>query len=185
MHTISGHEDTIYSLSFSLDGLTLASGEDKTIRLWDMETGVLMHTISGHEDEVLRVGMEHNSRIFVDIDAVSEGNIVRLWSVEGEPTGTYFGKPVARETPDSRVSVSHKGHGDGLALAFHYTSRTQARSVWRDSVVYLTDLATFDHRHILTGHNGVYSLSFSFDGTLLACGGGEGDINLWNGASGV
>ena len=83
------------------------------------------------------------------------------------------------------VSVSHNWHGDGFAFAFHYGSQTQARSLYWDSVVHLTDLATFDHRQFLARHNGVYSLSFSFDGTLLACGGGEGDINLWNGAGGV
>ena len=185
MHTIIGHEDTIYSLSFSLDGLTLAGSEDKTICLWDVETGTLMHTIIGRENEVLRVGSVYNSRIFVDIDVISKGNIVRLWSAEGVPTGTSFGKLATSEILANQVSVSHNWHGDGFSFAFHYGSQTQARSLCWDSVVHLTDLATFDHRHFLTRHNGVYSLSFSFDGTLLACGGGEGDINLWNGAGGI
>ncbi|MYD90738.1 MAG: hypothetical protein F4Y08_10455 [Caldilineaceae bacterium SB0662_bin_9] len=93
IHIIIGHEDTIYSLSFGLDGRTLASSEDKNIRLWDMETGALM-PFSGRGEEVLRVGMDHNSRIFVGIDVISEGNIVCLWSVEGEPTGVTVHVPL-------------------------------------------------------------------------------------------
>jgi WD40 repeat protein len=47
--TLSGHSDSVLSVSFSVDGKTLASGSwDKTVKLWDTETGKEIKTLSGH-----------------------------------------------------------------------------------------------------------------------------------------
>ena len=102
--TLKAHGDEVLAVAFSLDGQTLASaGKDKTIRLWDVETGTLMHTIISREDEVLRVGSVYNSRIFVNIDVISKGNVVRLWSAEDVPIGTSFGKLAISEILANQV----------------------------------------------------------------------------------
>lgn len=45
----TGHPSSIYSIAFSPDGKTLASGSwDLTIKLWNVETGQLIKTLSGH-----------------------------------------------------------------------------------------------------------------------------------------
>jgi WD40 repeat protein len=45
------HSDLVYSLAFSPDGKTLASGsEDITINLWDVASGKEMRTLAGHSD---------------------------------------------------------------------------------------------------------------------------------------
>ena len=191
IRTIRGHNDAIYSLSFTLDGQILASGEDgKIVCLWDVATGTLIRTIIGHEDEVLRVGMSHNSRILVGVDAASEEKTFRLWCVHaGKPTHTFTTERLRSRESQGRVldfdynewSVRLERHGDGCTWALHGESRSQADSRWTDSIVYLKDLETGEIRHTLTGHHGVYSMRYSHDGKLLACGGGNGDVYLWNG----
>ncbi len=45
-HILRGHEDAINGIAWSPDERTLASGsDDKTIRLWDTETGNLLRTL--------------------------------------------------------------------------------------------------------------------------------------------
>ncbi|MFN2140040.1 MAG: NB-ARC domain-containing protein, partial [Candidatus Promineifilaceae bacterium] len=46
-----GHTSRIQSLTFSPDGKWLASsGEDRTIRIWDLHTGELRNTLTAHRD---------------------------------------------------------------------------------------------------------------------------------------
>ena len=46
-----GHTDDVLSVSFSPDGTTIASGSwDKTIRLWNANTGDHISTLRGHTD---------------------------------------------------------------------------------------------------------------------------------------
>ena len=53
LHTLNGHDDGVYSLSFSPTGETLASGShDSTVKFWDTSNGELIRTtISLPNDE--------------------------------------------------------------------------------------------------------------------------------------
>ena len=49
VRTLRGHTSWIGRIAWSPDGRMLASpSQDKTIRLWDAETGECLHTLSGH-----------------------------------------------------------------------------------------------------------------------------------------
>ena len=51
--TLTGHTDHIYSVAFSPDGTTLASGgHDGMLRLWDITTGLPIATLVGHKDTI-------------------------------------------------------------------------------------------------------------------------------------
>ena len=64
LEKFDGHNDSVYSVSFSPDAKLLASGSlDKTLKLWDLTnagqanrtTSKCRHTFQGHKDFVLSV----------------------------------------------------------------------------------------------------------------------------------
>jgi WD40 repeat protein len=77
---LSGHTDEVLSLTFSPDGTSLVSGsEDKTIKLWDMQTGGVVKTFQGHTGEVLSVSISVNC---TTIASWSEDQTICLWDIQ-------------------------------------------------------------------------------------------------------
>ncbi|MBE8969400.1 hypothetical protein IQ277_25235 [Nostocales cyanobacterium LEGE 12452] len=49
--TLSGHTEPVRALTLYSNGQVLASGsDDKTIKLWNPATGVLLRTLTGHRE---------------------------------------------------------------------------------------------------------------------------------------
>ena len=60
---LTGHTDSVDSVTYSPDGRTLASGSrDQTIRLWDANTGELKRTLEGHRGWVYSVAFSPDGR---------------------------------------------------------------------------------------------------------------------------
>ena len=58
LSVLSGHSDEVNSLAFSLDGALLVSGSnDKTVKLWDIQTGGVIRTFHGHTNWVQSVSI--------------------------------------------------------------------------------------------------------------------------------
>src|SRR2546421_12713425 len=49
LQTLEGHSDSVWSVAFSNDGQKIVSGSgDRTVRVWDAESGSLLQTLEGH-----------------------------------------------------------------------------------------------------------------------------------------
>ena len=67
----------VYSVCFSPDGKQLATGSfDRTVRLWDVETGACVRTLEGHGRWVSSVCFSPDGRM---VASGSEDMTVRLW----------------------------------------------------------------------------------------------------------
>jgi WD40 repeat protein/energy-coupling factor transporter ATP-binding protein EcfA2 len=161
-----GHNDGVWSVSFSPDGKTLATGsEDKTIKLWNVETGEEIGTLSGHNGSVYSVSFSSDGKTLA---TGSEDKTIKLWNVEtGEEIGTLSGHN------GSVYSVSFSSDGKTLATGSE------------DKTIKLWNVETGEEIGTLTRHpSSVYSVSFSSDGKTLATGSYDGTIKLWNGSTG-
>ena len=79
---LSGHTSMVKSLVFSPDGTLLVSGgQDKTIKLWDLQTGGVIKTFHGHTNSVVSVS------ISADCTMIASGSwdkTIRLWNIQTE-----------------------------------------------------------------------------------------------------
>ena len=58
MSALSNHTNWVLSLAFSSDGTFLVSGsKDKTVCLWDIQTGGVINTFHGHAEGVVSVSI--------------------------------------------------------------------------------------------------------------------------------
>ncbi|MCA2683350.1 MAG: hypothetical protein IM504_07275 [Microcystis sp. M038S2] len=199
-----GHNDGVWSVSFSPDGKTLATGsEDKTIKLWNVETGEEIGTLSGHNGSVYSVSFSSDGKTLA---TGSEDKTIKLWNVEtGEEIGTLTrhpssvysvsfssdGKTLATGSYDGTIKLWNGSTGQEIrtlsgpndivwSVSFSPDGKTLATGS-EDNTIKLWDVETGQEIRTLSGHNDyVLSVSFSPDGKTLATGSEDKTIKLWN-----
>jgi WD40 repeat protein len=77
---LTGHTGAVFSVAFSRDGTTVASGSaDVTVRLWDVATHrQIGNPLTGHADGVLSVAFGPDG---TTLASSSQDHTVRLWDV--------------------------------------------------------------------------------------------------------
>jgi WD40 repeat protein len=166
--TIPGGFGTATALSLSRDGKTLAvSTADGQLIVWDTGTRHERFRIAAH------TGMARGVAVSPDgtrLASTGDDRMVRLWDAS---TGAHLGDmPGGFRTASSRVVWNEQG----TLLA--------AAAMLTDARIALWDGA--GSPRFLSGHtSGLGALAFAPDGKMLASGGGDRDIRLWDVESGT
>lgn len=138
---------------------------DKTLRLWDLETGATLRTFIGHTKDVLSVALSPDNRQIV---SGSRDRTMKLWNTVAECKYT--------------IEDENK-HNDWVSCVRFSPSDTETLIVscgW-DKVVKVWDLKNCELKTNLVGHtSSLYTVTISPDGSLCASGGKDGIAMLWD-----
>ena len=180
--TLSGHIGPIQALAFSPDGTVLVSSGGRNWEEQDGDDGIT-YTFSARDSvvdktaKVWDVVTGKNITTFEHLDAVR----AIAFSPDGTLLATSAGRTDIRSTKTwqdiatlSTVNATCLAFSpDGTRLAVGMSGRQPTVQIW--DIAMKKPIATF------TGHKrGIQSLAFSPDSRLLASGGSDGVIYLWD-----
>lgn len=203
-----GHTDQVTCGLFSPDGqFTLSGSKDKTLRLWDVNTGICVRTFEGHQDTVQSAAYSPDGHTAL---SGSDDKTCRLWNVAtGQCLRTFEGhqervRSVAF-SPDNRFVLSASGDStlrvwditNGKCLRTHPCEPYGFYSVLFSPIGYfacspddpstfvLLDAATGQCLRTYAGHKwGVWSVALSANSCLVLSGSADKTLRLWDVATG-
>ncbi|KAF5209039.1 Transcription initiation factor TFIID subunit 5 [Clavispora lusitaniae] len=200
-----GHSGPVYGMSFSPDNRYLISAsEDKTARLWSLDTYTSLVSYKGHNQPVWDVKFSPLGHYFA---TASHDQTARLWAtdhiyplrifaghindvdcVEFHPNSSYVFTGSSDKTcrmwdvhtgHAARVFIGHTGAVNCMAVS---PDGRWLASAGEDSVVNIWDAGSGRRLKSMRGHgrSSIYSLAFSRDGSVLVSGAADNSVRVWD-----
>jgi WD40 repeat protein len=167
-------DDEIFTLALSPDGKKLAAGGcDRLVRVWDLASGKLEHAIENHADWVLGVAFTPDGK---GLATASRDKTAKVWDLAAKESLLTF-----PDHQDYVYAVAILADGKtGISIGVDKNVRT-----WQ-----ATDAAKAIGKQVkvLGAHGGaIFRLAYWNDAKnpLLATGGADNTVKLWNPVSGA
>jgi WD40 repeat protein len=170
---LEGRKSRVMSVSVIPDGRRAVSGsEDKTLRVWDLESGKCLRSLQGHTEVVSSVSVTPDGRRAV---SGSEDTTLRVWDLDsGQCLHTLRGH-------SSAVSSVCLFHGGRRAVSGSGDKTGWEEPEKEDNTLRIWDLDTGQCLRLLKGHNGVVGcLSVTADGRRAVSGSADKTLRVWN-----
>jgi WD40 repeat protein len=158
----SGHDGRVNSICLSKDSkVAFSGGDDKTIRLWHVETGTNLNTLTGHEGIVTSVYLSHDGKLII---SASLDKTAKIWNVA---KGFY--------------SQNLHGYTEEVTAVCASPDGKYAITGSVDRSIKLWLISEEKYLRVYNGHRDeITSLSISKDGTQLLSGSKDCTVRLWD-----
>ncbi|MBN1137697.1 MAG: hypothetical protein JXM73_14010 [Anaerolineae bacterium] len=185
-----GHTEMPYAgVKFGPDGRLAISGsgdifgvaQDKTLRVWDVETGQELHRFEGYADILWDIDLSPDGRWAV---SASRDGAVQLWDIPSSlETGTNQGRVLINLAPQAARSVAVSS--DGRSVLVGPGKGASAAPDYRLRLLELETGADLAPPSAFSGHTEtVQAVAFSLDGRMALSSGLDKLVILWDVASG-
>jgi WD40 repeat protein len=167
VRTFSGHTKEVTGCAVSPDNKWIVSASwDRTLKVWDIATGMERCTLRGHTGRVMDCAMSPNGQWIV---SASADHTLKIWD-------PFAG--VVRRTLN--------GHDGGVsACAISPNGEWIVSASW-DHTLKIWEVSTGRVLHTLKGHtHHVTSCAFGPDGKWVVSASGDRTVKIWDAATGM
>ncbi|MEG4329313.1 WD40 repeat domain-containing protein, partial [Microcoleus sp. herbarium5] len=167
LRTLTGHTDSVYAVDLAPDGKrAISASYDKTLKIWDTETGTEVRTLTDHTDVVEALAIAPDGKTVI---SASWHNTLKIWDTE---TGT-----------EVRTLIGHTDVVNAVAIA---PDGKTAISASYDHTLKIWDLLSGTEVRTLTGHsNFVTGVAITPDGKKAISASGDHTLKIWDTETGT
>ncbi|MFM6218827.1 MAG: WD40 repeat domain-containing protein, partial [Dolichospermum sp.] len=154
-----GHEQSVKSVAFSLDGLSIfSSSDDETVRIWDLQSS-FVREFKEHWPNVRSITFNRDGNL---IATASENQAGRVWDLQGN------------------LIVKLEGHQDWVtSIAFSPDSQLLFTSSWDKKIRIWNRQGSLIREFKAYDDDEINDMALSPDGKYLASGASDGTARLW------
>jgi WD40 repeat protein len=164
--TLAGHTSTVCSCAFSPDGKRIVSGSwDKTLRLWNSETGSELGILTGHTSYVNTCAFSPDGKMII---SGCDDNSLKIWDADTQ-----------------KELLTLTGHTDKVFVCAFSPNGEMIVSGSADKTLKMWDVKTGKELTTTAGHTGeVTAFAFAPDGKTIVTGSQDKTLKSWDTASG-
>jgi WD40 repeat protein len=173
VRTLAGHFSGVSDVAVTRDGRrAVSASRDRTLRVWNLETGREVRMLAGHTAEVWSVALTPDGRRAV---STSADHTLKLWDLEtGQILRTFEGHLQFRDTKSARMLLAVT---DVAVLP----NEEKAISASQDKTLKVWDLESGRALLTLEGHSdGIRRLAVTPDGTRVVSASDDRTLKVWD-----